>query len=103
MSKFEKEVSNISFAYGDSEQIQIDPSMIHKKTIKKSLNVKSNAVQLQPIQPRGLGPNKQELEKMNESKIMFDIQEEEGKAKLNGLDGLIPVQVILTLILRMLK
>lgn len=86
--------SNISYAYGDSEQIQIDPSKINKKTIKESLDVKSNTVQLQPIQPRGLGPNKQALELINESKIMFDVQEEEEKSKLEGHGGLIPVRVV---------
>ena len=55
-------LSNISFAYGDAEQFQMDPSMMNKKTIKESLNVKTNTIQLQPIQPRGLGPSDQPLE-----------------------------------------
>lgn len=86
--------SNISFAYGDLEQIQINPSMINKKIIKESLDMKSNEIQLQPIQPRGLGPNKQALELKIESKIVFDVQEEEGKSKLGSYSGLIPVRVV---------
>ncbi|GIO35780.1 hypothetical protein J41TS12_06410 [Paenibacillus antibioticophila] len=88
-------LSNVSFAYGDAEQLQMDPSMMNKKTIKESLNVKTNTNQLQPIQPRGLGPNDQTLELKVESKIVFDVQEEEEKSKKNGMSGIIPVQISL--------
>lgn len=87
-------LSNLSFAYGDAEQLQMDPLMINKKTIKESSNVKTNIIQLQPIQPRGLGPNDQPLKLEVESKIMFDVQEE-AKLKKDGMNGLIPVQVSL--------
>ena len=78
-----------------AEQLQMDPSMMNKKTVKESLNVKTNTIQLQPIQPRGLGPNDQPLELKVESKIMFDVPEEEEKSKKNGMSGLIPVQISL--------
>ena len=74
-----------------AEQLQIDPSMMNKKTVKESLNVKTNTIQLQPIQPRGLGPNDQPLKLEVESKIMFDVPEEEEKSKKDGMNGLIPV------------
>ncbi|MOA28039.1 hypothetical protein D3C78_1489570 [compost metagenome] len=49
---------------------------------------------MEPIQPRGLNPNKQALELKVESKIEFDVQEEEEKSKLEGFGGLIPVRVV---------
>ncbi|RRJ63195.1 hypothetical protein EHV15_09885 [Paenibacillus oralis] len=84
--------SNMSFAYGDSSQLHIDPSKINKKSLKES--VETNVVQLEQIQPRGLNGNEQELEIEKEGKIHFNVQEE--ISKLNDANNEIPVQIFLT-------
>ncbi|WP_059041882.1 hypothetical protein [Paenibacillus rubinfantis] len=83
--------SSMSFAYGDTSQLHIEPSIINKKALKES--VKSNVVQLEQMQPRGLNGNAQELKIEKEGKIRLNLQEE--ISKLDDVKTKIPVQVYL--------
>ncbi|MEF2969179.1 hypothetical protein V3851_25735 [Paenibacillus sp. M1] len=79
-----------SFSNGQSDQLRIDPSAIHQKT---SLDVNSDIIQLEPIHPRGLDGNSPKAEFKQESKIIFNIQEENERI---GPEEPIPVQIVLT-------
>lgn len=86
--------SNISFAYGDSNQLYFDPSVINKKSFENSVNFKDVApFQLKQVTPRGLNGKSQKLEVENNDKIIFNVNEE--LSKLDSPNDKILIQVML--------